>query len=364
MAEPVQVLIPLLNPNEPEARLTSLRVSEGQSVRRDAVLCMLETTKSTQELSAERAGYVVGLRAAEGDLLRAGSGLCWLADDAGWRPPVEVGALAVDRARPAGLRITDPALALARQAGLDLSLLPSGGLVTEAVVRQALAALPSKLGPSAPTDPRALVIYGGGGHGKSLIELVRSLGQYDLVGVIDDGLPAGASILGVPVVGGAEALAGLLGRGARAAVNAVGGIGDVMSRVRVFQLIQAAGFTCPTLVHPSAIVEPSAELAPGVQVFPHAYVGSDVRLGFGVIVNTSAVVSHDCRLEDYVNIAPGALLAGGVTVGEGALIGMGVSINLGVKVGAWARIGNSAVVKQDVPAAGIVHAGSVWPVRE
>lgn len=363
MAEAIQVTVPLLNPNEPEARLASLKVSEGKAVKAGEVLCTLETTKSTVDLTAERGGFVVGLSVVEGDLLRAGARLCWLADKAAWQPPVEARPKTAAAKLPAGLRITDPALALARQAGLDLTALPTDGLVTEAVVRQALASAAgeARAAPSRPFDPRAVVIYGGGGHGKSLIDFVRTLGLYDLVGVIDDGLPAGSSVLGVPVLGGADVLTGQAERGVRMAVNAVGGIGDVMSRVRVFQLIEQAGFTFPSLVHPTAFVEASAHLSPGVQVFPHAYVGSDVHLGFGVIVNTGAVVSHDCRLHDYVNIAPGALLAGGVTIGEGALIGMGVTINLGVTIGPRARVGNSAVVKGDVPPSAIVHAGSVWP---
>jgi sugar O-acyltransferase (sialic acid O-acetyltransferase NeuD family) len=156
-------------------------------------------------------------------------------------------------------------------------------------------------------------------------------------------------------------LAALSERGLRLAANAVGGVGDIGSRVRVFERILEAGFTCPTLIHPKAFVEPSARLTDGVQVFPHAYVGSDADVGFGVIVNTVSVVSHDCRLEAYANVAPGALLAGGVIVGEGALIGMGVTVNLNVKIGAGARVGNSAVIKQDVPQGMIVHAGAIWP---
>jgi UDP-perosamine 4-acetyltransferase len=179
--------------------------------------------------------------------------------------------------------------------------------------------------------------------------------------VIDDGMAVGDQVMGVSVLGGGEELPGLAVRGASLAANAIGGVGDIMSRVRIFQRILSANFTCPTLIHPSAVVEASAMLADGVQVFPHAYVGSESVIGFGVIVNTSAVVSHDCTLEAYANVAPGALLAGGVSIGEGVLIGMGVTVNLGVKIGAGARIGNSAVIKQDVPPGVIVRAGSIWP---
>jgi acetyltransferase-like isoleucine patch superfamily enzyme len=41
---------------------------------------------------------------------------------------------------------------------------------------------------------------------------------------------------------------------------------------------------------------------------------------------------------------------------------MGVTVNLGAEIGPGARIGNSATIKSDVPANGVVRAGTVWPV--
>jgi acetyltransferase EpsM len=365
MSDPFEVLVPLLNPNEPESRLSELHVANGQQVKQDAILCTLETTKSTAELFAHREGYVIGLQATIGDMVRAGVPLCWLADEEDWQPPEleHISETSLEGPHPEGLRITEPALTLAQQADLDLSSLPIGPLITQDIVREVIARereMTYEL-PDGPFEPKALIIYGGGGHGKSLIDLVRAMGTFQLVGLIDDGLEAGSEVMGLTVFGGGTLLSTLAERGLRLAINAVGGVGDIGSRVRVFERILNAGFTCPTLVHPKAFVEPSADLADSVQIFPNAYVGSETKVGFGVIVNTSAIVSHDCRLEAYANIAPGASLAGGVTVGEGVLIGMGVTINLNVNIGAGARVGNSAVVKQDVPQGAIVQAGAIWP---
>jgi sugar O-acyltransferase (sialic acid O-acetyltransferase NeuD family) len=262
------------------------------------------------------------------------------------------------------VRITQPALALARRSGLDLGRLPTGVLVTESTVRSLLGAAgeaPRYAVPTAAYDPTAIIVYGGGGHGKSIIDLLELLNVYRIVGVVDDGIPAGQVILGVPVLGGATALPGLHAEGVRHAINAVGGIGNLQTRLKVFQNLSAAGFTCPAIVHPRGFVESSATLAPGVQVFAHAYVGSATRVGFGCIVNTGAILSHDCVLEDYANVSPGAILAGEVHIGAGALVGMGATINLQVRVGAGARIGNGATVKEDVPENGVVRAGSIWP---
>ena len=366
----VPVLIPLLNPNEPEARLVSLSVQEGEHVSTETPLCTLETTKSTAAVVAESEGYVKGLRFGEGDTVNAGDILCYLASTPDWTPseePSPKGSAAPQSPGiehpveiPTGLRITRPALELARQAGLDLRQLPAGPLFTEPMIQDFIGSLDEVLLEDE-IDPMALIIFGGGGHGKTLIELVRALGTYRIAGIVDDGFPAGENILGITLLGGAETLPSLYKKGIRQAVNAIGGISNPAVRRQVFKQLAQSGFTCPAVVHPSAVVEPSAALSPGVQVFSQAYIGSQARLGFGVIANTGVVVSHDCIVEDYANLSPGALLAGGVRVGQAALIGMGVTINLGVTVGAGARIGNGATVKTDVPQGGIVRAGTIWP---
>jgi acetyltransferase EpsM len=365
------VTIPLLNPNEPEALLAALHVSEGQQVAEGDLLCTLETTKSTADVVAEGAGFIVGLVVVEGDTVRAGDLLCYLAESADWQPPeVESGTKGVSdqtempmSGLPEGLRITQPALVLVRQHDLDISTFPIGPLVTEKMVEILLEKSTSTAFavPKSEFDPMSLIIYGAGGHGKACLDLVRALGTFRVVGFVDDGMPAGEEIMGVPVLGGSEVLADARAWGVRQAVNAVGGIGNVSVRVAVFAKLAQAGFVCPPVVHPVAFVESSATLAPGVQVFPHAYVGSEAVVGFGSIVNTGAILSHDCVLGDYVNISPGAILAGEVHVENGALVGMGVTVNLRAVIGAGARVGNGSTVKNDVPPGGVVRAGTVWP---
>jgi pyruvate/2-oxoglutarate dehydrogenase complex dihydrolipoamide acyltransferase (E2) component len=151
---------------------------------------------------------VVGLRFQQGQTVPAGAVLGYLAEDPAWQPPQLPPAPAqagTSAELPAGLRITQPALALARQLGLDLARLPVGPLVTEQAVRQAAgaAAAPALSPPKSAFDPTAILVYGGGGHGKTLVDLLRALGAYRMVGIIDDGLPPGQMIMGLEVLGGA-----------------------------------------------------------------------------------------------------------------------------------------------------------------
>jgi acetyltransferase EpsM len=210
-------------------------------------------------------------------------------------------------------------------------------------------------------NPKLIVLYGGGGHGKQIIDLIRLAKTFKLIGILDDEKEAGSHIMDIPVLGGNELLYDLSMRGIRQAINGIGGITDPAHRKTAFDRLQAAGFTCPAIIHPTGFVEPSARIREGVQVFAQAYVGSECEVGFGCLINYGAILSHDCILGDRVNVSPGAMLAGGVRVGEGARIGMGVTINIGLTIGSGVLVGNGATVKSDIPAGMVVHAGAIWP---
>jgi len=300
--------------NETSYWLAALFVHEGQPVQESQLLGRLEGKETVLELASPTSGYIVGLHARPGQVVFPGQALCYLCS----QPSIP-------------------------------------------------AAVPGPQGVSARTvsvDPTALIIYGGGGHGKILIDLVRSLGMYRIVGVIDDGLPPGSEVLGVTVLGGAESLAEWRSRGVCMAANAIGGIGNVTARIKVFELLEKAGFSFPALVHPSAVVERSALLEPGVQVCAQAYVGSMAKVGYGSLVNTAAIVHHDCVLGKVVNLSPGATLAGNVRVEDHAQIGMLATVNMKITFGAGALLGNGCTVKADVPAGVRVRAGTIWPVSE
>lgn len=359
MSELFPVLVPLINPNETESLLVELKVKEGQKVDAGDVIASFETTKSTFDLTAEKGGFVMGLRFNAGETVKAGERLCYLAQSALQVLPIEEPAYPATEKYPPntteGIRITHPARDLALTLGIDLNELPRDVLITEKFIREHAGDNKTEI------DPVKILIYGGGGHAKSLIDLIRAEGRFQIVGILDDGITAGTRILDVPVLGGGDLLGSMRRQGIGKAVNAVGGIGSIAPRLVVYQKLKEAGFICVTVSHPRAYVEPNANVGEGCQLFFNSYIGSDVTIGFGSIVNTGAIISHDCVLGDYVNISPGAILAGAVTIGERTLVGMGVTINLGVKIGAGVRIGNSAVVKADVPENGIVKAGTIWP---
>ncbi len=210
-------------------------------------------------------------------------------------------------------------------------------------------------------DPTKVIIYGGGGLSKMIIETVRVLGTYQIVGVIDDNMKKGTDVIGTPVIGGVGLLPQLVENGIRLAINSVGGIGNYITRLDIFQILAKEGFVCPAIVHPSAHIDPSARLDPGVLVLAQSYVSGNAVIGMGSLINNSVVVSHDCVLGVCTNLSPGSKIAGDVIIEDFAQIGMNATVNIGVKVGKECLIGNGATIKKDVPPGTHVYAGTIWP---
>lgn len=199
-------------------------------------------------------------------------------------------------------------------------------------------------------ESSSLLVWGSGGHGRVVADLVRVCG-YRLAGYVDaDPARVGQAVEtgGRVVVSEADFLAAV--QGARAWGGAAGvalGIGDGAARAAALRSIP--GLAAPALVHPSAVVSPSARLGRGTVVLPLAVVHVAAVLGDAVIVNSGAIVEHDCVLDEGVHVSPGASLAGAVRVGAGSWIGAGAVVIQGVKVGRGATVGAGTVVIRDVP---------------
>ncbi len=194
-----------------------------------------------------------------------------------------------------------------------------------------------------------MVILGGGGHARVLIDLIRDGGLYEIGGLLDAALKEGDSIDGVPVLGGDELLPVLLNAGMRNASVGVGTVGVSGKRRALYETVRSMGFSVPPLIHSRAYVSGSARIDDGVQVMAAAVVQAGSWVGENSIINTGSVVEHDCLIGSHVHVCPGVVMCGGVRTGDGAFIGAGATIINGVSIGSGSVVAAGAVVTRDVP---------------
>jgi sugar O-acyltransferase (sialic acid O-acetyltransferase NeuD family) len=126
-------------------------------------------------------------------------------------------------------------------------------------------------------------------------------------------------------------------------------IGDNTIRKKIIENLAAQNLFPVNAIHASAVVDASAIInAQGVMIAANATINPLVKIGKGVICNTSCSIDHECIIDDFAHIAPGAVLCGNVKIGEGTFVGANAVIKQGITIGKNCMIGAGAVVIKDV----------------
>lgn len=210
---------------------------------------------------------------------------------------------------------------------------------------------------SSESRDRRLVVVGAGGHAKVVIDVARGAGWVPAVAL--DPVGVGHSCVDVSVVGPDGMAEDLFADGFRFAVIALGGN---TLRCRIGRRLQQIGFSCPPVIHPTAVVSPYARVSDGTVVMPYAVINSHADVGEFAIVNTAVVVEHDCVVGDGAHIAPRSVLGGNVHIGREVLFGIGSAARPGSVVCDGATVGAGSVVVGRIEAGATVAGAPARPL--
>src|SRR3972149_1364450 len=131
-----------------------------------------------------------------------------------------------------------------------------------------------------------IVIIGGGGHAKVLIEIIKLMGQYNIIGILDAQFATGTSIAGIPVLGKDDLMSNLYATGVKHACIAVGSIKDNSKRKFLYEKVKRIGSQVPSLLHPYSIISKDTIISEGVQVTAGAIIQKGSTIGLRPIMDT------------------------------------------------------------------------------
>lgn len=182
-------------------------------------------------------------------------------------------------------------------------------------------------------------VIGGGGHSKVVMSTLRYSGHVVHSVYDDDPAKWDTTILDCRVVGPVNQLISKDG-------NGIVAIGDNRTRRELTEFLPHLSWI--SAIHPEGYLDPSSEIGEGTVLCAGAVAQPQVFIGNHAIVNTATTVDHDCRIGNYVHLAPGVHLGGEIDVCEGTLVGIGATVLPGIRIGRWCTVGAGSVVTEDI----------------
>lgn len=189
-----------------------------------------------------------------------------------------------------------------------------------------------------------LLLIGGGGHCRSLIDVIEAEGKFEIIGIIDIPEKIGESVLGYKIIGSNEDLERLRGECGYALI-AFGQIKSPDERIRMFEHLKATGYTLATIISPRAYVSKHARIGEGTVILHDALINANATVGDNCIINTKTLIEHDCIIGDHCHISTCAVLNGSTQIGSGTFVGSNAVSKEGIFVPENAFIKAGSLIK-------------------
>lgn len=202
---------------------------------------------------------------------------------------------------------------------------------------------------------RPLILIGGGGHCKSVIEVAESTG-YEIKGILDMPDEVGKEVLpGHKVIGTDDEIPQYVEE--CDFIITVGFIKNPALRIKLYNKVKAAGGRLATIIASTAHVSKYAELGEGTVIMHQAFVNAGAKIGDNCIINTFVNIEHDAEVGNQCHISTGTMVNGECKIGENCFIGsQSVCANC-IEIASDIIVGAGSVVRKSICVKGI-YAGN------
>ena len=192
-----------------------------------------------------------------------------------------------------------------------------------------------------PTKP--LILLGGGGHCKSVIDVAESAG-YTILGILDKPELAGIKVLDYEIIGTDDDIPQYVDKAEF--LITVGQIKSPAIRQKLALLVMRAGGKFATVIASDAYVSKYATIGAGTVIMHKAVVNADANIGEHCIINTMANIEHEVQISDFCHISTGVMVNGNCVIGDEVFIGSGSVLYNGISVIDNAIIPAGSVVRK------------------
>ncbi len=188
------------------------------------------------------------------------------------------------------------------------------------------------------------VIVGAGGFGREVHKLIDEVNNlsptWQLVGYIDEGLPAGKVINGLSVLGGDSVFDTL-----PMDVSVILAIGNPTALFRLANKLTHYGREFPNIIHPSVCLDDENNTIGVGNIFTYGfYLTRNISIGSFNVFNTRVTIGHDTKIGSFNVFMPNVQISGNVTIENCNFFGMNSSVLPKKKIGSKNLIGACSLV--------------------
>jgi len=194
-----------------------------------------------------------------------------------------------------------------------------------------------------------VLLVGARGHARAVADVIKAESRYQIAGLIDSFQEPGAICFGYKVLGGEKDVPRISSE--FKIFHMFIAIGDNFQREAMTERIKRGlpNITFISPVHPSAFIGSDVAIGDGTVIMPAVTVISGSSIGEGCLLNTASSLDHDCMMEAWSSLGPGAVTGGRVCIGTRSTIGLGASVKNDISIGCDTVIGAGAAVVKDMP---------------
>ncbi|MBH5317301.1 acetyltransferase [Paenibacillus sp. GSMTC-2017] len=208
---------------------------------------------------------------------------------------------------------------------------------------------------------QSIVVFGAGGHAKTVIDVIEKQGLYRIIGLLDSNRSAHDVVYDYNILGDES----WLSLHSDAIDGAIVAIGDNWTRSCIVSKLKAFVPTLSfiTAIHPSAELARGSRVGVGSVVMAGAVINSDATVDEHCILYPHTSIDHDSRVGSFVSFAPQSVTGGNVSINDYTAIAIGATIAHGITIGEHSVIGAGATVLTNIPSHTIAYGTPARVIR-
>lgn len=339
-----EIMAPQFGVNDESAILESWCFKNKEKVSKDDIVCILESSKATFDVTAPDGGYLKVL-VNDGDTIDVNQLIGVIIfdlekfDEFNFENDIKNDNDQVNLTLKARDLATKNNISSDQIKTIGNSLIRAKDI--EKLIQETKTTSVDHLTIKENVPQKPVVIYGAGKGGATILETIELEDKFDVVAFIDDNVRG--DFENKPVFS-FEDIDLLLSKNIK---NIIIGIANGKMRCELSYRLENLGFELINATHPNAYISKKVKIGKGNHIKAGAIIDRNTTIGNNNIIDNGVIIAHDNIIGDGCHLAPGCRLGSSIEINNYSILGIGSSVSTNVKIGKGCIVSLNTSVMSD-----------------